>query len=113
VGTGSPIKNMRRAKYRAGGGSIAESRAGGPMDEQKPKEPTSSPNGPASAQREDDYVETERDRRIGNLVLLLFAVVLIGGGIWLVNAMFEQRQLDDCMAQGRTNCAPVVDAPRR
>ena len=90
------------------------------MDERKPngatsepKAQSSSPEGSVPAQREDDYVETERDRRIGNLVLLLFAVVLIGGGIWLVNAMFEQRRLDDCMAQGRTNCAPVIDAPRR
>jgi hypothetical protein len=65
-----------------------------------------------ASEREDGYVETERDRRIANIVLLAFAVVLIGGGIWLVNAMFEQRQLDDCMAQGRTNCAPV-DTPRR
>jgi hypothetical protein len=26
--------------------------------------------------------------------------------------MFNQRMLDDCLAQGRRNCAPI-DAPRR
>jgi hypothetical protein len=59
------------------------------------------------------YVESERDRRIANIVLLVFLMALIGGGIWLANAMFEQRQLDDCVAQGRTNCAPRIEAPAR
>jgi hypothetical protein len=45
-------------------------------------------------------------------VLLIFFVILVGGGIWLANAMFEQRRLDDCLAQGRRNCAPV-DVPAR
>jgi len=27
--------------------------------------------------------------------------------------MFEQRRLDDCMAQGRANCAPPIEAPSR
>jgi cytoskeletal protein RodZ len=68
---------------------------------------------PHPPQREEPYVESERDRRIANIVLLVFLVALIGGGIWLANAMFEQRQLDDCVAQGRTNCAPRIEAPPR
>jgi hypothetical protein len=59
-----------------------------------------------------ESTETERERRIANIVLLLFVVGLVGGGIWLANAMFNQRMLDDCLAQGRRNCAPI-DAPRR
>ena len=50
---------------------------------------------------------SEKDRRTGNIVLLLFLVILIGGGIWLINAMIEQRAIDNCLAQGRRNCAPV------
>jgi hypothetical protein len=65
-----------------------------------------SPNG-------DKYVETARERRIANVVLLLFLVLIVGGGIWLANAMFEQRRLDDCMAQGGRNCAPPIEAPAR
>jgi hypothetical protein len=61
----------------------------------------------------DKYVETARDRWIANAVLLLFLVLIVGGGIWLANAMFDQRALDDCMAQGRSNCAPPIDAPAR
>jgi len=39
-------------------------------------------------------------------------IVLIGGGVWLVNALLEQRAMDNCLAQGRRNCAPVA-APAR
>ena len=63
--------------------------------------------------REDKYVETARERRIANAVLLFFLLVVVGGGIWLANAMFEQRRLDDCMAQGRRNCAPPIEVPAR
>ena len=61
----------------------------------------------------DRYVETARERRIANAVLLLFLVLIVGGGIWLANAMFDQRRIDDCVAQGRHNCGPVIDAPAR
>lgn len=62
---------------------------------------------------DDRYVETARERRIANAVLLLFLVLIVGGGIWLANAMFDQRRLDDCMAQGGRNCAPPIEAPAR
>ena len=42
--------------------------------------------------------ESEGDRRLANIVLLVFFVLLVGGGIWLANALFEQRRLDDCLA---------------
>jgi len=56
--------------------------------------------------------QSDKDRRTGNIVLLLFLVILIGGGIWLINAMIEQRTIDNCLAQGRHNCAPV-EVPAR
>jgi hypothetical protein len=59
-----------------------------------------------------DDVESEGDRRLANIVLLVILVILVGGGVWLANAMLEQRTLDDCLAQGRRNCAPI-EAPAR
>ena len=59
-----------------------------------------------------DHVETERERRIGNIVLLAFFIAVVVGGLWLVNAMVEQRAIDNCLAQGRRNCGPV-EAPAR
>ncbi len=56
--------------------------------------------------------ETETERRRGNIALLIGAVILIGGGIWLVNALLDAREAQLCMESGRRNCAPI-DAPAR
>jgi hypothetical protein len=56
--------------------------------------------------------EDERDRRATNIFLLVFFVVVVGSGLWLVNAMLEQRQLDECIAQGRRNCVPLDTSVR-
>jgi hypothetical protein len=56
--------------------------------------------------------ESDADRRLGNIVLLVLLAIVIGGGIWLANAMYNQRLLDDCLAQGRRNCA-TLELPSR
>jgi hypothetical protein len=56
--------------------------------------------------------ESERERRLANFVLLVVFVILVGAGVWLANAMFDQRVLDDCLAQGRRNCSPI-ESPSR
>lgn len=56
----------------------------------------------------DDDEEDESDRRTNNIVIGIFVAAVIGIGIWLVDALLEQRRLDDCAAQGRRNCAPVT-----
>ena len=68
-------------------------------NEQQPKPPSSDEN-------------FERDRRSANIFLLVGAVVLIGVGIWLVNAMVDARRADECMSSGRRNCSPI-EAPQR
>jgi hypothetical protein len=69
------------------------------MDEPKP--PT-----------QEDEGESERDRRFANVVILAFFLVVVGAGVWLANAMIGYRKIDDCLAQGRRNCAPI-DVPAR
>jgi hypothetical protein len=59
-----------------------------------------------------DEAEDERERRVTNVFMLVFFAAVIGAGIWLVNAMVDQRRLDDCLAQGRRNCAPIEVPPR-
>jgi hypothetical protein len=56
--------------------------------------------------------EDERDRRAANIFLAVVFVLIVGGGIWLVNAMVAQRDLDNCVAQGRRNCAPIEPSIR-
>ena len=67
-------------------------------------------NGPAPNPPEND--DEERDRRAANIFLLVTAVVLIGAGVWLVDAMIKAKRADDCMSAGRRNCSPI-EAPAR
>ena len=53
----------------------------------------------------------ESDRRCANL-LLVFFVVIVGIGVWLVNAMIDALNVDECIAQHRRNCSPIETAPR-
>jgi hypothetical protein len=55
----------------------------------------------------DDEPESESERRTGNIVLLVFFLVIAGIGVWLVNAMISHRQIDDCLAQGRRDCGRI------
>jgi len=62
-------------------------------------------------QTEDDEDE-EGDRRLANIVLAVAFVLLVGGGIWLANAMIDARKADECMSSGRRNCNPI-EVPSR
>jgi hypothetical protein len=53
-----------------------------------------------------------RDRRAANIFLLVAAMVLVGVGVWLANAMIDARRADDCMSSGRRNCTPI-ETPQR
>ncbi|MCC6888803.1 MAG: hypothetical protein IT536_09735 [Hyphomicrobiales bacterium] len=54
----------------------------------------------------------ERERWTTNLVLLLIVAALIGIGVWLADALIAAKRADDCIAQGRRNCAPIEAPPR-
>ena len=43
-----------------------------------------------------------------NLLTLLIAAMLIGGGVWLSTKLIENRNLQDCFLSGRRNCAPIT-----
>jgi hypothetical protein len=61
---------------------------------------------------EDPDQEDEGDRRFANIVLAIGFVLLVGGGIWLANAMIDARKADECMSSGRRNCNPI-EVPAR
>ena len=67
-------------------------------------------NGQKPKSPEDD--NEERDRRAANIFLLVAAVIFIGAGIWLVDAMIAAKKADECMSSGRRNCNPI-EAPAR
>ena len=59
-----------------------------------------------------DEPETESERRTTNIVLLVAGVLIVGGGIWLVNAMVDARKSEECFESGRRNCAPISTPER-
>jgi hypothetical protein len=59
---------------------------------------------------DDDRRESARERLMGNLILLGMFAAVVGIAFWLANTMLDQRAIDDCVAQGRRNCAPMSGA---
>jgi hypothetical protein len=57
-------------------------------------------------QRDDDFY-ARRMFLIGLIVCLLLAL----GSLYLVLALRDRAQLEDCFMQGRTNCVPLDPAP--
>ena len=57
--------------------------------------------------------EDERDRRAANRFMLVGALVIIGLGVWLVDALIAARRADECLSAGRRHCSPVELPARR
>ena len=55
----------------------------------------------------DDEEESGRERMVTNMIIVAFLVMLVGGGIWLANAMVGLRKSQDCVLSGRKNCAEI------
>jgi hypothetical protein len=56
--------------------------------------------------RHGDIEEGEARRTsasMGVIVILLLAIA----GVWLVRALREESQIEDCLMQGRRNCMPI------
>jgi hypothetical protein len=51
---------------------------------------------------------TKDDGTNSNVVLLVLFVVVVGTGIWLVSALLDARKADNCITQGRRDCAPIT-----
>jgi hypothetical protein len=43
----------------------------------------------------------------GALIALLAIVALIVGTMYIMHRLHEAAQIQDCVASGRTNCAPI------
>jgi hypothetical protein len=56
---------------------------------------------------EDDESDSEGHRTAVNIGIAVFLALLIGGGLWLANAIVDMRKTQDCILSGRRNCAPI------
>jgi hypothetical protein len=55
----------------------------------------------------DNDNDNDNGDRAKTLLALAFVALLVLGGLFLVNYLKKQSQLQDCFMQGRTNCAPI------
>ena len=55
---------------------------------------------------QDDGVPVQSNR--GALIALGVVAVLILSGLWLMHVLGAASATQDCLASGRTNCAPVA-----
>ncbi len=56
--------------------------------------------------------EDEGAPRAGALIALVVIAVLVLAGLWLSRELRRSSSLQDCLASGRTNCAPI-EAPAK
>ena len=57
-------------------------------------------------QERDDDLSGE-DRRTASLAGVALILVLALAGLFLIRELTEVSQIQDCVMQGRTNCAPI------
>ena len=55
----------------------------------------------------------DENRTLVNVALIVGFLVLVGSGIWLVDAMLDARRADECLSAGRRNCIPLDLPPRQ
>jgi len=48
-----------------------------------------------------------RQRMFMNVIALAVVTLLLGAGVWIADTITEMEKDQDCMMQGRSNCAPV------
>jgi hypothetical protein len=55
-----------------------------------------------------DVPETASERRLVNLLIIGIILVIFAAAFWLGDALLGARRMDDCIASGRRNCAPIT-----
>ena len=57
--------------------------------------------------QEPNEPEDDGGNRRGALIGLAVAALLVVAGIYLMNALRNQGNMEDCLMSGRSNCAPI------
>ncbi len=61
--------------------------------------------------REEDQNINYPQRTLMNIIAVAVVAMLIGVGVWLADTIADMERDQDCILQGRQNCAPVEIAP--
>ena len=61
----------------------------------------------ARFEQEQDEPIDYRHRMTMNLIALAILVSLVGLGVWIADTISDLQREQDCLVQGRSNCAPI------
>jgi hypothetical protein len=61
----------------------------------------------ARFEQEQDEPIDYRHRMIMNLIALAILTSLVGLGVWIADTITDLQREQDCLIQGRSNCAPI------
>ena len=61
---------------------------------------------PPTKQDRDDVIDY-RQRALMNVIAVAIVTLLVGAGVWIADTIAEIQRDQDCVIQGRSNCAPV------
>jgi hypothetical protein len=112
--SGSPAAKSRRARHDPGAfGQVLPFRRPGPV---LPTQPASSDADDADTELPDDLAQYEQDqdeivdyrqRMVMNVIALAVIAFLVSTGVWLADTIAAMERDQDCVMQGRVNCAPI------
>jgi hypothetical protein len=55
-----------------------------------------------------------RHRMMMNVIAVVIVSLLVGAGVWIADTIADMQRDQDCVLQGRANCAPIeAPAPNR
>jgi hypothetical protein len=69
--------------------------------------PTSDADDFARFEQEPEERINYRQRMFMNVIALAIVTVLLGAGVWIAGTITELQKDQDCILQGRSNCAPL------
>lgn len=61
----------------------------------------------ARFEKEHDEPIDYRHRAIMNLIAVAILILLVGLGVWIADTIADLQREQDCLMQGRSNCAPI------
>ncbi len=79
-----------------------------------PMPPSVRPSGPASLfddlaryEQEPDEPIDYHQRMLMNVIAIAIVTLLVGAGVWITDTITDMERDQDCVLQGRANCAPI------
>jgi hypothetical protein len=81
----------------------------------RPADPSAEPIGDlARFEQEHEEPVDYRQRMLMNVIALAIVTLLVGTGVWITDTIAEIQKDQDCVMQGRSNCAPIeTPAPKQ